>query len=170
MIRRDWATPLTIGAFALMAATGGLMFFHLDNRLQKTAHEWLGWLMVGAVVLHASVNWNAFKRYFQPAHGGKWLVAAFGAAVLASFFIALPGREGGEPPALAINAIGQARIADVAPLFGKTPQQARQALAAGGIVLAGDDSTLAQAVAGDRGRMGQALRLLAAPAGAGAAR
>ena len=27
-ISREWATPLTIGIFALMAVTGLLMFFH----------------------------------------------------------------------------------------------------------------------------------------------
>lgn len=172
MIRRDWVTPLTIGAFTLMGTTGVLMFFHLDNSLQKTAHEWLGWLMIGAVVLHVSTSWASFKRYFQAAHRGKWLVGGFVLAVAATFFISLPGGEGGEggggqPPALAINAIRQARIADVAPLFGRTPDDARAALAAGGIVLAGNDSTLADAVGGDRGKMGQALRLLSARPGAG---
>ena len=32
-LSREWATPLTIGAFALMAATGTAMFFHLNNGL-----------------------------------------------------------------------------------------------------------------------------------------
>lgn len=174
MIRRDWATPLTIGAFTLMGSTGVLMFFHLDNSLQKAAHEWLGWLMIGAVVLHVSTSWAGFKRYFQPAHRGKWLVGGFVLAVAATFFIRLPGGEGGEgggqPPGLAISAIRQARIADVAPLFGRTPDDARATLAAGGIMLASNDSTLADAVGSDRGKMGQALRLLAARPGAGAGR
>lgn len=42
-ISRNWATPLTIGSFLLMAVTGLLMFFHLDTGLNKAAHEWLGW-------------------------------------------------------------------------------------------------------------------------------
>jgi cytochrome b561 len=51
-IAREWATPLTIGSFGLMATTGILMFFHLDSGLNKTAHEWLGWVMVAVVAAH----------------------------------------------------------------------------------------------------------------------
>ena len=40
-ISREWATPLTIGAFGLMSVTGMLMFFHLDTGFNKLAHEWL---------------------------------------------------------------------------------------------------------------------------------
>ena len=56
---RPWITPLVIGTFVLMAVTGSLMFFHLDSGLNKAAHEWLGWAMVIAVVLHALMNLNA---------------------------------------------------------------------------------------------------------------
>lgn len=56
-VSREWATPLTIGLFLLMGVTGLLMFFHWDNSLQKTLHEWLRWLMVAAAVVHALANW-----------------------------------------------------------------------------------------------------------------
>ena len=36
-----------MGAFTLSAVTGVLMFFHLDSGLNKAAHEWLSWAMVG---------------------------------------------------------------------------------------------------------------------------
>ena len=38
-LQRDWATPLTIGAFGLLAVTGVLMFFHPDSGLNKAVHE-----------------------------------------------------------------------------------------------------------------------------------
>lgn len=60
---RDWATPLTMGTFFLMAVTGLLMFFHFDRGLNKLAHEWLSWVMVSAAGLHAAVNFNLLKRY-----------------------------------------------------------------------------------------------------------
>ena len=41
-LSRDWATPLTAGAFIVLAVTGLLMFFHLDRGLNHLAHEWLG--------------------------------------------------------------------------------------------------------------------------------
>lgn len=62
---RPWATPLTIGAFVLMAVTGLLMFFHVQIGLVKLAHEWLSLVMVSAVGLHIVINWRAFKRYFS---------------------------------------------------------------------------------------------------------
>ena len=65
---KAWATPLTIGAFGLMATTGLLMFFHLDSGLNKTAHEWLGWAMILGVVAHVMLNWKAFKRHFVDFH------------------------------------------------------------------------------------------------------
>jgi len=159
-ISRTWATPLTIGAFALMATTGALMFFHLDNGLQKTVHEWAGWLMVAAVAAHATANWLAFKRHLAPAGRGLVIVGAF-AAVVAGSFLVPAGDKGPSTPAMAINAIGRAPIAQVAPLFGKTAAQARAELAAAGIALAGDEVSLMQAVGPDREKLGLALRTLA---------
>ena len=48
-IKREWATPITIGAFLLSAVTGVLLFFHLDSGLNKLAHEWLSWVLLAAV-------------------------------------------------------------------------------------------------------------------------
>jgi len=164
ILRRDWATPLTIGVFALMAATGVAMFFHLETPLQKQVHEWAGWLMVAGVVLHVAVNWFAFQRYFQSLPRGLGIVAVFVLVTLGSFFLrgAGDGDGAGSPPAIAIRTLTQAPIAQVAPLFGKTPAQARAALATAGLVLADDGATLASAIGGDRQRVGQALRALAA--------
>lgn len=165
ILRREWATPLTIGAFTLMALTGIAMFFHLETPLQKEVHEWAGWLMVAGVALHVAVNWMAFKRYFQALPRGLGIVAVFALVTLGSFFVRGGGEgegNGASPPALAIRALTQAPIAQVAPLFGKTPEQARTQLAAAGIVLADDQATLAAASGGDRQRVGRALAVLAA--------
>lgn len=161
-IKRDWATPLTIGIFALMAVTGVLMFFHIDNGLQKTVHEWAGWAMVAFVALHAASNWLGFKRYFRLGQRGVALIGLFVTATLATFFLQWPaGGEGASPPAMAINAITRAPIAQVAPLFGKSAEQARADLAAAGLTLVDDRATLAAAAGGDRERIGTALRVLA---------
>ena len=66
-ISREWATPLTIGTFLIMATTGILMFFHLDRGLNKEAHEWLGWAMVAGVGTHVVANLSSFKRYLGKA-------------------------------------------------------------------------------------------------------
>lgn len=163
ILRRDWATPLTIGAFTLMALTGAAMFFHLETPLQKAVHEWAGWLMVAAVALHVAVNWMGFRRYFQALPRGLGIVALFTLVTLGSFFVrGGDGKGAGSPPALAMRALTQAPIAQVAPLFGKTPAQARAELAAAGVVLDDDGATLAAATGGDRQRVGRALTVLAA--------
>lgn len=159
-ISRDWATPLTIGSFGLMAVTGILMFFHLDSGLNKTAHEWLGWLMVAGVAAHAGANWLGFKRHFLSSAQGKGILAVC-ALVLAGSFVSLPGgSDGGSPPLLAIRAITQAPLAQVAPLTGKPLAQLITELGAAGITVANGEQTLAQVLGGDRERTGQALRVL----------
>jgi hypothetical protein len=40
---RSWATPLTIGAFFLMAITGVLMFFEWNTGLTTVVHQWFSW-------------------------------------------------------------------------------------------------------------------------------
>lgn len=64
-VSREWATPLTMGAFGLLAVTGVLMFFHLDTGLNKQAHEWLGWVLLIGVSLHLAAN------QFRRAAGGR---------------------------------------------------------------------------------------------------
>jgi hypothetical protein len=160
-ISRDWATPLTIGVFALMAVTGLLMFFHLDTQLQKTVHEWAGWLMLAAVVTHVFVNWMAFKRYLATRGKGLAIVSAFVLTVLVSFAIRPSGSEAPSVPALAIAALRDAPLRAVAGVYGKTPEQARSELAAAGIALANEDASLASAIGGSREKLGQALAVLA---------
>jgi len=160
-LSREWATPLTIGVFALMAVTGLLMFFHLDTPLQKTVHEWAGWLMVAAVLAHVTVNGVAFKRHLVTRGKGLAIVSAFVLTVLVSFAIRPSGGQAPSVPALAIAALRDAPLRAVAGVYGKTPEQARGELAAAGIELASDNATLASAIGGSREKFGVALAVLA---------
>ena len=108
---RAWITPLVMGAFLLSATTGVLMFFHLDTGLNKTAHEWLSWAMLGGVVLHALLNLPAFKRYFTQTTG-RVVMGAF-ALVLALSFLSLGGKGGKEPgfaPPVRALAAGRPKV------------------------------------------------------------
>ncbi|MFO1337349.1 MAG: DUF4405 domain-containing protein [Burkholderiaceae bacterium] len=158
---RQWATPLTIGAFGLMAVTGLLMFFHLDQGLQKPAHEWLGWLMVAAVGVHAAVNWPGLKRHLTVPGPGRVIVGASALALAASFFVA-PGSQGEDapPPVLAMHAVAKAPLKAVLPLTGKSFSQVQGELAAAGIHVDSDEQSIASAIGDDRGRMGRAMRVL----------
>ncbi len=158
-ISREWATSLTIGAFGLMAATGLLMFFHLDSSLNKLAHQWLGWTMVGAVALHAAVNWGAFKRYFIASATGRMVIAAFAVVLLASF-APLAGGRNASPPALAMNAIAKAPISALAPLAGRSAEEIVARLNKAGIAVSGPETTIAAAAGANRQLQDKAMAAL----------
>lgn len=159
-ISRDWATPVTIGTFALMAVTGGLMFFHLDTGLNKVAHEWLGWLMVAGVAMHAAANWPGFKRYFLSSATGRAIIAA-SLVVLAGSFVSLPGKAKGQPPhVMALKAVTRAPISTVAPLSGRTVAQLMDDLARAGIAVPSADASLDSVLKGNRELEGKAMAVL----------
>lgn len=160
-ISREWATPLTIGAFALMAITGVLMFFHLDGQLNKLAHEWLGWVMIVGVGLHVAVNWVAFKRYFLASTKGRAIMALSALVIVGSFAPLPDSKEGGaSPPVMAMQAVMKTPLAQVAPLTGRTAEVLLADLKQAGIVLDSADQTLDSVVRGDRPRTGVAMRVL----------
>lgn len=161
-LTRDWATPATMGAFAVMGITGIAMFFHLNTPLQKSIHEWAGWAMVAAVACHVAVNWGAFRRHLQwPGQGLVLVGALMGFSLLSFAPLGGTGESEGSPPAVAMRALTQAPIREVAPLFHKSTEEALKALAAAGVELKDADDTLALATHGDRSAVGAALRALA---------
>jgi hypothetical protein len=93
-IQRNWVTPLAAGAFLLSAVTGILMFFHFDSGLNKLAHEWLSWVLLGAVALHVTANFDGFKRHLGTRRG-QLLVGLFALVLLSSF---VGSGEKDEPP------------------------------------------------------------------------
>ncbi|MDD2926458.1 DUF4405 domain-containing protein [Rhodoferax sp.] len=144
---RHWITPFVIGSFLLMAATGVLMFFHLDTGLNKTAHEWLGWLMLGAVGLHLANNLFSFKRYLNQTTGR--LVIGLFALVLGLSFLSVNG-SGGKPPFVApLNALAQAPLSVVAQVAAIPTAQLREKLAAQGIPSQNDNQSIAALVGND---------------------
>lgn len=160
-LSREWATPLTIGAFALMAVTGVLMFFHLDGELNKLAHEWLGWVMILGVGLHVAVNWVAFKRYFLMSQPGRAIVAVSALVIVGSFAPLPASQEGGASlPVMAMQAVMKAPLVQVAPLTGRAPEALLADLKQAGIELPSADQTLDSVVQGDRPRTGAAMRVL----------
>lgn len=140
---RPWITPLVIGTFALSAVTGVLMFFHWDTGLNKTAHEWLGWLMVAAVAFHALLHWPAFKRHWAAPVGKAVIVTSL--AVLALSFAPLGGSTGGEPPFMRpIKTLAATPLPVLAQVAGVDLPTLKARLAAAGKPATTDDQTLAQ--------------------------
>jgi hypothetical protein len=156
-ISREWATPVTIGAFGLMSVTGLLMFFHADRGMNKLAHEWVGLVMVAGVAAHATANWVAFKRYFLSGRLSRGVIA-LSALVLAGSFFSL-GARSASPPMMAMRAVLNAPLARVAPLAGRTTEQAIADLAKAGIQ-ATADASIAKATAQDRELQAKAIAAL----------
>lgn len=157
MTYREWATPLTIGSFLLIAVTGVLMFFHLDSGLNKLAHEWLGWAMLAAVGLHAAMHLKSFKRHFtRPA--ALAVIGVF-VALLAASFYSPPGKPAKPPHVLAAQAVLDAPLPQVAALAGKDTQVLLAQLQAAGIA-ADADRSLRQASGPERDRQMKALGIV----------
>lgn len=154
--QRPWITPLVIGTFLLMTVTGGLMFFHLDSGLNKSAHEWLGWAMVAAVLLHVLLNSFALKKHLGSVKG-RWVVGA-SVAVLALSFVPLGGSGGGKPPFVSsVQALAGAPLSVVAQVAGVSPSEVRARLLAAGVTTENDTQTIKQLVGPD---LGQQMRTL----------
>ncbi|ARN83775.1 hypothetical protein B1812_18260 [Methylocystis bryophila] len=141
-----------------MSVTGLLMFFHLDSGLNKLAHQWLSWVMIGGVATHAIVNWPAFKRYFTSSRMGRAIIGV-SAVVLALTFVSLPGQKGPPPQVLALRALTKAPIAKVAPLAGRPVEELIDELAKAGINLPSANASIDSA-APDRGLQAKAIAVI----------
>lgn len=157
-ISRDWATPLTIGAFILMACTGLLMFFHWDTGLNKEAHEWLGWAMVAGVAAHVVANWVSFKRYLSQPKALAF-VGVFVLMLVASFFIQEED-EGGHPAMRVTRSVMNAPLADVASLTHQDSQKLADALRTAGFTVKDTTQTLRDITGPEQGQQFKALSVI----------
>ena len=82
---RTWATPLTIGSFLLMAATGLLLFFEWNTGVTTVAHQWFSWFFLAGVAGHLAINFRPLKNHLKSAWG-RASIAIFTAALVASVF------------------------------------------------------------------------------------
>ena len=146
---RQIATPLTIGAFLLMAVTGVLIFFHKAVGLNKPAHEWLSWAFLLGVGLHVFINFKPFQVYLKKPLALA-IIGVFAAILTASFFLGGEKEgKGGRPPFDAISStIQSAPISQVAPIVGKTPDQLVSDLRAKGFNVTTTEQTLASVAGG----------------------
>jgi len=134
---RKWATPVTIGAFALSAISGIMMFFHLNSTLVKVIHEWGSCFLVIAGLFHVAGSWQAFVRYFsRPA--ARAIMAVFALLIIA-FFLPTGGLAEGNgkklPPALLSRALPEASFSTIAKIAQHQPEELMKELELKGIVV-----------------------------------
>ncbi len=148
---RSWVTPIALGSFLLIGITGLLMFFKMRGNLIVVAHEWLSPIFAIAACVHIWLNWSAIRAVLSRARGLTivGLFIALLAFSIAPFDEAAEvarhhghGQEGlGRRSA---EILLRARIATVAELTGRTPQQLRERLDRCGILVTSDDAALAE--------------------------
>ena len=149
-IKREWATPIVIGAFLLSAVTGILMFFHVDTGLNKEAHEWLGWALVVGVALHAVVNFSGFKRHFGSVQG-RAVIGLF-ALLLVLSFAPLGDSNDGPPTLIPARALANAPIAALAEVARVTPDRMLERIKAEGLQPTSSQQSLGELVGQDMRR------------------
>lgn len=158
-MQREWVTPVAAGAFLLSAVTGVLIFFHVDTGLNKFAHEWLSWILLGAVALHVVANLGGFKRHLA-ARRGQVLMGLFALVLALSFFGA---GEKQEPPfAPPIRALSAAPLATLAQVAEITPEQLKTRLAEAGLQPVSDQQSLGELAGPDLRKQVRALNTVLA--------
>lgn len=154
-IKREWVTPITTGAFFLSAATGILLFFHMNSGAIKVVHEWLSWILVGGVVLHMVPNFSGLKMRLSTKRG-TLIVGAFAAILAVS--ILLPTGKHGEPPFMQpVRALSQAPLTTLAQVAQIPPQQLLERLSKAGLQPVSDQQKLSELTGDD---MRKQLRVL----------
>lgn len=156
-LQRQWVTPLVAGSFLLMGVTGILMFFHWDTGLNKTVHEWLGWVMVVAVALHVMVNLQGFKNMFRTTLG-KGILGLFTLILALSFFNLGGGEGNGGPPFKnSVNLLSNASITELSQISHIDEQILLTRLQQAGVNSATAQSSVKQLVGDDLGKQMQTL-------------
>ncbi len=134
---RTWATPVTIGAFFLMSATGVLMFFGLDRGLTGEAHEWFSWLFLAGAGAHIAANSRPFLNHLK-SRWGKASVATFVVVLVATFSAGIGA--GGHVRKAVEQALVDAPLSTLASLTHIAPEALERKLRAHGITANGQQS------------------------------
>ncbi|MCE5212954.1 MAG: DUF4405 domain-containing protein [Deltaproteobacteria bacterium] len=142
---REWATPITIGAFALSAVTGIMLFFKVELGLIKPVHEWLSWLLVIGTILHLIANWKASVHYISKPVGKGILI--FFLVLIFSAFIPLGGESKGSPVKKMVGSLIQNPLSEVALIADHNPDEAINILKAKGINVDNKEQTIREIAA-----------------------
>jgi hypothetical protein len=149
-VSRDWVTPITMGAFALMAVTGVMMFFGVRPGLTTAAHEWLSWAFLVGVLGHVTANFLGFRRHLGSTRT-RVIVGGFAAllviALVAKTF--LPSKPEPEPGwATPVRALAKAPLAVVAQVGQMSSDELKSRLSAQGVTAPITESTTIADLAG----------------------
>lgn len=137
---REWATPVTIGAFALSAVTGIMLFFKVNLGLIKHVHEWLSWLLVVGTAFHLIANWRSCVRYTSKPLG-RFILILFLVLICASL-LPMGKRHDGRQFGRISDVLMQNPLWAVAQAADHSPDEAMNILKSKGIRVEEKDQTI----------------------------
>lgn len=139
-----YATPFTTGLFVVSLVSGVALFFHVGAGAFHGMHEWLSMVLILPFGLHLWKNWLPILSYLKRG----WLLWPIGVSVAAALVFAVPSifaTGGGNPQTIILQAIGNARVADLAAMLKVSPQEVEARLTKAGLSGAKPEATLADA-------------------------
>ncbi len=145
MTTRTWATPLTIGSFLLISATGILMFFEMERGLMTVVHQWFSWFFILGAAGHIAVNVRPLKNHLK-SRWGKASVFVF-AAILALSVSSWGTITGPQIKRPIEQALIEAPLSALANVTRTPPEHVVERLAAQGISAEGGQSIVELAAA-----------------------
>jgi hypothetical protein len=162
-----YATPLTLGLFAVSTISGVALFFHVGQAYFHGMHEWLSMLLLVPFALHMWKNWTPMVNYVK-RRTLWWPVALSLAAGIAFAVPALTApAAGGGSPFRAIQTMTRAPLADLAPVLRTNPDALVADLQRRGYAVGSPADTL-EAVAAKAGQPAVQILLQVLPPGGGA--
>jgi hypothetical protein len=139
-----YATPFITGLFLVSLISGIALFFHYGSAYFHGMHEWLSMVLIAPFVLHIWKNWRPFLNYLKRPP----MAIASGLSLAAAVAFAVPAMTetagaGGNPLVAVSQAITGSTVANVAPLFGHTPETLSAALQEKGLTVSSTETTIA---------------------------
>jgi len=137
-----YATPFITGLFLISLVSGVALFFHVGQATFREMHEILSMVLIVPFVLHVWKNWRAVTNYLKRAP--MWIGLAISLVIALPFAMSseTEGRSG--PPQFALAmAVMNAKITDVAPVFGTDGATLAAKLTEAGLQVTGPEETLA---------------------------
>lgn len=125
---RTWATPVTIGAFFLMAVTGVLMFFGWRGGLTSEVHEWFSWIFLAGAFGHIVANIRPFTIHLKSPYGRVSVAASV--VLLAACVVPLGIKTGHQLRGAVEQAVLDAPLSTLASLANVAPSDLESRLKA----------------------------------------
>jgi len=151
-----YATPLTLGLFAVSAISGLFLFFHVGSGIFHEMHEWLSVVLLAPFALHVWKNWAAVMGYIRK----RLLLVPLAASMVLALAFAVPALQedrGAPPPMRAMTLLTRASLTELAPLLKTTPDALVGELKQRGLPVNSSDDSLDAVAASSKGSAAELL-------------